>query len=285
MKLLQALKEKQKVGQALLAVNFYNMETLLSICRAARRQSSPIILQTSPSTLKYTGLSVAVAMARAAASQEGVQAWLHLDHCHDSDLIQQCIDAGYDSVMIDASEQDIDNNIKLTRQAIEMARPAGVCVEAELGYIPKLEQSALTSDGMTTPEEAQRFVEATEVDMLAVSIGSAHGFYKEEPDLDFTRLKTIRNVVEIPLVLHGGSGLSAQQWKRAIELGIVKVNFATEVKDTFMQRLKQTLEESNNIDLRKVFPPAMKAVEELVSKKMLLCSNKPAPSSLKTSGL
>ena len=273
MKLLQALKEKQKAGQALLAVNFYNMETLLSICRAARRQASPIILQTSPSTVEYTGLSVAVAMARAAALQENVQAWLHLDHCHDLELINRCIEAGYDSVMIDASEQDIEHNIKLTQEVIEMARPAGVCVEAELGYIPKLEQSDLTSAGMTTPEEAQRFVEATEVDMLAVSIGSAHGFYKEEPDLDLTRLKAIRNVVEIPLVLHGGSGLSAQQWKKAIELGIVKVNLATEVKDTFMRGLKQELEESNNIDLRKVFPPAMKGVEELVAKRMSLCSN------------
>ena len=275
MKLLRLLKERQETGQAVLAVNFYNMETLLSVCRAAKKQSCPLILQTSPSTLNYAGLSVAVAMARAAILQNDVQAWLHLDHCHDLDVIKQCIEAGFDSVMIDASEQCIDENIRLTQQVIRMARPAGVCVEAELGYIPKLEQAALTSAGMTTSEEAQRFVEATEVDMLAVSIGSAHGFYKEEPNLDFNRLQTIRNVVKTPLVLHGASGLSAQQWKHAIELGIVKINLATEVKDTFTQKLKQALGENKNIDLRETFPSAMKAVEELVARKMALCSNKP----------
>lgn len=273
MQLKEALAQCQKYRRAFLATNFYNMETLFALVRAAGRATRPIILQTSPSTLDYVGLEVAINLARAATRQFQVDCWLHLDHCHELDMIQQCIEAGYDSVMIDASEKDMKTNIALTQQVVRMARPACVCVEAELGYVPKLGQKALTNEGLTDPQQAKVFAGETGVDMLAISIGTAHGFYKKEPNLDFDRLNEIRQLTDIPLVLHGGSGVPESQWRQAIDLGIVKINFATEIKNAFTGHLKKTLSYTDDIDLRRTFLPAIQEVEDLVRRKIEVCAN------------
>ncbi len=265
---LQAYRE---AGHALLAANFYNAETLLAVLRAARQAEAEIILQTSPSTLSYLGIELAVAMARAAAKENGVTAWLHLDHATDLALIRRCIEAGYDSVMIDASDQDWETNVSRTRQVVALAHPAGVAVEAELGYVPKLGEAEAAEAGLTTPEEARRFVEATDVDLLAVAIGNAHGFYKRPPSLDLTRLTAIHAAIDTPLVLHGGSGLSAAQWQETIRRGMVKINFATEIKDVFVHAIKAALEANDEIDLRKTFPVGMEAVTRLVAAKIRVC--------------
>lgn len=272
MKLLESLHSHRARGAALLATNFYNLETLLAVLRAAGQANCPIIVQTSPSTLDYLGsAALAAAMAKTAAAQEGVTAWLHLDHATDLDLLKSCVDAGYDSVMIDASETDLSTNIRTTRQAVHYARAAGVLVEAELGYIPKLGQHDAEDEGFTRPDQAKQFVEQTNVDLLAVAIGTQHGFYKHPPRLDFERLAAIHAAIPTPLVLHGGSGLSPETWQTAIQHGIVKINFATEIKDTFIRRLKSEFQNSEQIDLRKVFPPAIHAVTELVSAKLRIC--------------
>ncbi len=181
------------------------------------------------------------------------------------------IEAGYDSVMIDASEKDFDTNVRLTREVVTLARPQGVLVEAELGYVPKLGEREAQEFDMTSPEQAERFVRETGVDLLAVAIGNAHGFYKHQPRLDIQRLEAIRERVEAFLVLHGASGIPDVQWREAVRNGIVKVNFATEIKDTFMARLREAIAGSESIDIRQVFPPAMQAVTDLVKSKMLLC--------------
>jgi fructose-bisphosphate aldolase class II/tagatose 1,6-diphosphate aldolase GatY/KbaY len=271
---LDSLKKHQADRRAILAANFYNAETLLAVLRAAKQNRSEIILQTSSSTLDYLGLPLASAMARAASKQEGVQAWLHLDHCPDPKLLALCVDCGYDSVMLDASEKSFEDNVHLTRQAVERAHAAGILVEAELGTVPKLGQPEAERSGLTDPDEAARFVETTGVDLLAVAIGTAHGFYKKTPHLDLERLAAIQKKVSIPLVLHGGSGLQPVQWSDAIERGIVKINFATEIKDTFTRSLKGILASGQEIDLRKTFPPAMQAVTALVAAKLALCANR-----------
>jgi fructose-bisphosphate aldolase class II/tagatose 1,6-diphosphate aldolase GatY/KbaY len=271
MTFLESVRAHRDSGTALLATNFYNAETLLAVLNAAAQTGSEIILQTSPSTLDYLGVPLAAAMAKAAAAEKRVQAWLHLDHATDLHLIRRCIAAGYDSVMIDASEKDFATNVWLTRQVVEEAHRAGVAVEAELGYIPKLGQSDADEPGMTTPEQAQRFVEQTGVDLLAVAIGNAHGFYKRAPALDLERLEAIRQAVDVPLVLHGGSGLSPAQWQATIQRGIAKINFATEIKDTFVRTVKETLRDSDEIDLRKTFPIGMEAVTQLVAAKIRVC--------------
>ncbi len=273
---LDFLRSQREHGKGVLACNFYNAETLKGVLAAAASLQSPIILQTSPSTIDYLGLQLCVSMARSAAAAYDVCIYLHLDHCHDLELLAACVDAGYDSVMIDASEANFDENIQKTRATIQIARAKNVAVEAELGYIPKLGQAALETDGLTSAEEAAAFVAATNVDTLAVSIGTAHGFYKQAPLLDIPRLERIRQQVDTPLVLHGGSGVAPEQWQAAIDHGIVKINFATEIKNAFMQTIKQQLADSDNIDLRQSFPVGMYAVQTLVTEKMLVCDNRTA---------
>jgi len=272
MKFMQSVAAHRSRQRALLAANFYNTETLLGVLRAAKAVHGEVILQTSPSTLDYLGgVPLAVAMARGAARQLGVTAWLHLDHASDPELIESCVREGYDSVMIDASESDFATNVKRTRDIVALAHSSHVAVEAELGYVPKLGQAEVTPAGLTAPEDAAKFVAQTGVDLLAVAIGTAHGFYKKAPKLEYERLSAIRAAVDVPLVLHGGSGLDPEQWREAIRRGIVKINFATEIKDTFTRSVKQSLTNSSEIDLRKTFSPAIDAVTELVSAKVTIC--------------
>jgi fructose-bisphosphate aldolase class II/tagatose 1,6-diphosphate aldolase GatY/KbaY len=269
--LREALEENRRRGAAILATNFYNAETLLAVLQAAAQTGASVILQASPATIDYLGLETAAAMARAAAREVGVQAWLHLDHAREPVLVRRCVEAGYDSVMIDASEKSFEANVEMTRQVVAMAHPRGVLVEAELGYIPKLGDREAQTFEMTSPEQAEAFVRETGVDLLAVAIGNAHGFYKKRPRLDIERLKAIRERVDAFLVLHGASGIPDEPWIEAVRSGIVKVNFATEIKDAFMSNLCAALARSDSIDIRQTFAPAIRAVTELVRQKMLLC--------------
>jgi fructose-bisphosphate aldolase class II/tagatose 1,6-diphosphate aldolase GatY/KbaY len=160
-------------------------------------------------------------------------------------------------------------NIEISRKVVELAKSYDANVEAELGYVAKLGQSK-DKVGFTEPHDAQRFVSETGVDALAVAIGSAHGFYKETPRLDIGRLKEIRSAVNIPLVLHGGSGIPAEQIREAVKAGICKVNVATEIKNAFMASLKIQLNETDEIDLRKVFPKSVDKVTELLVNKFAI---------------
>ena len=271
---LEALKHARASGHALLATNFYNAETLFGVLRAAQETDSVLILQTSPSTLDYLNIPTAAALARSASQYYGVQTYLHLDHATELDMVEACIDAGWDSVMIDASESDMETNIQKTKRALELAAPRKVSVEAELGYIPKLGQADVEEEGLTRPEEAEHFVHATGVDTLAVSIGTAHGFYKKAPKIDLPRLARIASRVEVPLVLHGGSGVPVDTLQEAIRLGIVKVNYATDIKNAFTLSVKSILTNTDEIDLRKTFSPGIDAVCELVKKQLLVCQMK-----------
>lgn len=273
MTLQEKLIQYQQSGRAILAANFYNYETLAGILRAAQAEDEPVILQLSESSINYLGLEVAAKLARAGLSQYGVEGWLHLDHGATQELAKRCLDAGFDSVMIDGSEKPFEKNIEMTRQVVEMAKSFGANVEAELGFIAKLGQEHDT-DGFTRAEQACEFVEQTGVNALAVAIGSAHGFYKHEPKLDLVRLAEIRQSTPVPLVLHGASGIPDEMLRDAIRGGIVKVNLATDSKNAFMRTLKTILFSGNEIDLRKTFPPAIDAVKEIITKKIRLVSMK-----------
>ena len=272
MDLKAVLKDAQKNGRAVLAANFYNLETLQGIAKAASELKSPVILQLTRGSIEYMGLNTAVALARSVIYDYGLQAWLHLDHGDSIDLVQRCLDAGFDSVMIDGSEKPFVENINLTRKVVELAKPYGAMVEAELGYVPKLGQDD-NKLGFTEPDEAKKFVRETKTDTLAVAIGSAHGFYKQTPKLDLERLKQIHEAVDIPLVLHGGSGIPAEQLKAAIKNGISKINVATETKNAFMKSLAEEMKENAEIDLRKVFPKGIEAVKKLIGEKLKIVGN------------
>jgi len=269
MRLQEKFKEVQDSGKALLATNFYNYETLRAVLEAANSRKAPLILQLTKSSIDYMGLENAVSMGRTGLKYFGVEGWIHLDHGGSIELVERCLKAGFDSVMFDGSELPFDENIALTKQVVEMAKPYSANVEAELGYVAKLGQSTERMD-LTSPEDAQQFVKATGVNALAVAIGTAHGFYKSEPKLDFERLTAINNATDAFLVLHGGSGVPDEAIREAVRLGICKVNIATEIKNMFTQTLKNELVNNEEIDLRKTFPPAIKAVKELIEHKLSL---------------
>ena len=200
-------------------------------------------------------------MAKNALQEYEVEGWLHLDHGSSLDMVQRCLDHGFDSVMIDASEKPFDENIRITCQAVKLAEHYHANVEAELGFVAKLGQEQ-SHGGFTQPEEAVRFVTATGVHALAVAIGSAHGFYKQAPNLDIDLLARISKDTPVPLVLHGSSGIPDKMLQEAIRNGICKVNLATETKNAFMLALQETLKDNNEIDLRIVFPKATQAVTD-----------------------
>ena len=261
-------------GKAIAALNFYNAETLIAHVRAAKALNESIILQTTESTINYLGLRMIKAMASAAADELEQPVALHLDHGGSYDLAAQCIDHGYSSVMIDGSKLSFADNCALSRRVVELAHSAGVSVEGELGHVGQNTEPAAGESFLTEPSDAARFVSETEVDALAVAVGTAHGFYKGDVKLDFARLQEISAAVpNTPLVLHGGSGVSAELLRQAIACGIRKVNFGTELKNAFTNAVKASLSSSDDIDLRRTFAPAIAAVEEISRSKIQICSS------------
>lgn len=272
MNLQEKFQQLDREQSALLAANFYNFETAQGIAKAAAEARMPVILQASPSSIQYMGAGVAVSIGRSVLEHFEVEGWLHLDHAHSPEMIKKCLEAGFDSVMIDASERPVEENIAISSKIVKLAAAYGANVEAELGYVAKLGQSQQEMS-FTEPLEAKRFVDKTGVNALAVAIGSAHGFYNREPNLDLDRLQEIKKAVDVALVLHGGSGIPAAQLQEGIRRGIRKINVATELKDCFMSALQKQLADNDEIDLRKVFPGATQQIVALVKQKLEIIKN------------
>jgi ketose-bisphosphate aldolase len=260
-------------GAAVAALNFYNAETLIAHVRAANALNASIILQTTEATINYLGLPLILGMAHAAATELERPVALHLDHGSSYELAARCIDAGYTSIMIDGSKLPFTENCAVTRTVVNLAHAAGVSVEGELGHVGQNSDSEIPSETFTRPEDAARFVEETNVDALAVAVGTAHGFYKGAVRIDFQRLEDISDKIpDTPLVLHGGSGVSAELLRQAIACGIRKINFGTELKKAFTHAVKNSLCSSDDIDLRQTFQPAISAVENISRSKIMICS-------------
>ncbi len=267
MLLQELLQSYRESGKAILAANFYNFETLSGILQAAKQKQAPVILQLSESSIQYLGVKTAAGMARNLLEQTNVTGWLHLDHGHSPDIIHACLDAGFDSVMIDASEKPYAENVRLTADIVQLAAAYKANVEAELGYIAKLGQAQATGQ-FTQPEEARAFVEATGVQALAIAVGSAHGFYTHTPQLQIELIADIKQQTPAALVLHGASGIPDNQLRAAIQAGITKVNVATETKNAFMKALQSVLQNNQDIDLRVVFPKATQSVIDIIAEKL-----------------
>ncbi len=266
MRLRDKLNQFKVEKKAILAANFYNFETLSGILQAASKLQMPVILQLSESSIRYMGLAIAANMAKTAIKEFNVEAWLHLDHGSSVEIVQHCLDNGFDSVMIDASEKTLAENIRMTSKVISIAERYDASVEAELGFVAKLGQAQGTQ--FTQPEDARDFVKSTGVHSLAIAIGSAHGFYKQAPKLDIELLTRISQSIPTPLVLHGSSGIPDAMLIDAVRHGICKINLATETKNAFMLALKDRLKNNREIDLRVVFPDATRAVIELIENKL-----------------
>ena len=258
------------------AFNVENMEMVMAVVQAAEESRAPVIMQTTPSTVKYAGLDYYLAMAKAAAERATVPVAMHLDHGDSFELAMQALRTGYTSIMIDGSHDSFEDNIALTRRVTDACAPSGVPVEAELGKVGGKEDDLEGGDGnpFTDPQQAKEFVERTGVDSLAVAIGTAHGLYKGVPKLDFDRLSAIRELVSIPLVLHGASGVPDETVRESIRRGICKVNFATELRIAFSDGVKKYLAENPDaFDPKKYCKVGRAGVVALVKEKIALCGS------------
>jgi fructose-bisphosphate aldolase class II len=256
------------------AFNCNNMEIVQAIIGAAEAEHSPVIIQASQGAIKYAGLEYIVALTRIAAELASVPVALHLDHGTSFEQCQQCIDKGFTSVMIDGSKHALEENIALTKRVLAAARPAGVSVEGELGKITGTEDDIYVSEKesmYTDPKEAEYYVRQTGVDALAIAIGTAHGQYKGEPKLDLERLSEINRLVNVPIVLHGSSGVPDEAITEAIARGVRKVNIDTNIREAFMAALSGALAlKPDELDPRKVLGPAREAAIEIIRAKMRL---------------
>jgi len=267
----------RRQGHAVAAFNIHNMETMQGVVAAAAQAGTPVILQGTPGTLRGCGVKTLVAMARAMAADCPVDLALHADHCSDYDLLIECIDEGFTSVMIDGAALPYEQNVDFVRKITQKAHQAGAAAEGELGRIGGVEDTVAVDDKdafLTDPGQAADYVQQTCIDTLAVAIGTAHGEYKGKPELDFPRLAAIRAVVSIPLVLHGASGVPNEDVRQCIQNGVCKVNIATELKLPFTASLRKTLTElpAEN-DPRKLFAPAREAVFQVAMDKIRLCNS------------
>ena len=270
----QILKKAQEGHYAVGAFNVENMEMVMAVISAAEEMNAPVIMQTTPSTVKYAGLDYFLANARVAASRAKVPVVMHLDHGSSFELASQAYRAGYTSIMIDGSHGDFESNVAVSKAVVDMCKPSGIAVEAELGKVGGKEDDLDGGDGdaFTDPVQAKEFVERTGVDSLAVAIGTAHGLYKGEPKLDLERLSAIREVVEVPLVLHGGSGIPDEKVQEAIRRGICKVNYATELRIAFTNGVNKYLaKDPEAIDPKKYNKSGLEEVKAFVKEKIRIC--------------
>lgn len=293
------LKKAKQKKYAVGAYNFYNLETAKAILNASEKKGCDVIVQTSPSAIKYMGLDVIVPMVKSLAKNLNVEVCLNLDHGKDFDIVKQCVDAGYTNVMIDASDKSFEENVALTKKCVEYAHKFGVTVEAELGSLKGVEDEVVAKESLfTKPQDAKKFVELTQIDSLAVSIGTSHGAYKfaGESHLDIERLKQIASLVDLPLVLHGASsvspelkekfllsggqignanGVSAQNLIDAVQNGICKVNTDTDLRIAFTTGVRNSLKDAKIFNPREYLGTGMAEVEKEVEKRIdILTKNK-----------
>lgn len=267
------LLDAQRGGYAVGAFNVENMEMVKAVIAAAEELHAPVMLQTTPSTIKYGTLETYFAIVAAEAKKASVPVCLHLDHGSSFELAVQAIKAGYTSVMIDGSGESFEDNIAVSKKVSDVARACGIPVEAELGKVGgKEDDLEAEADTNTDPAEAKEFVEKTGVTSLAIAIGTAHGFYVGTPVLDKERVSEIKKVVSVPLVLHGASGLTDEDVRECVERGICKVNFATELRAAYTDAGKKLLaEKPDTFDPKKLGVVGMEAVKELVMGRMKVC--------------
>lgn len=290
--LLTARRGAYAVG----AFNISNLESLLAVVEAAAEEKSPVIVAVTPSSIRYAGLAYIGETVKTAAKSTPLPMSLHLDHGKDLETVSRCLEAGFTSVMIDGSHLKFEENIALTKRVVKLAHPRRASVEAELGKLAGIEESTVKEKEavLTNPEAAKDFVANTGVDALAVAIGTSHGAYKfrGEPKLDFERLKLIRRKVDVPLVLHGASsvpswivekavkygaelsgakGIPEEHIRKAVSLGITKINIDTDLRLAFTATVREFLVKSpEEFDPRKILGSAKEAMKKVIKGKMRL---------------
>ncbi len=296
---IKLLQKAQRGKYAVAHFNINNMEMVQGVVRAAEKLKAPLILATSEGSLSYAGMDYLQALAETAAKKSSVPVAFHLDHGKDIDLILKAIKRGYSSVMIDASHDDFEKNVSITKRVVRAAHRHGVSVEAELGTIGGAEDLVSSRKILyTDPLLAKQFVERTGCDALAVAIGTSHGAYKfaGRADLNLNLLNEIRALVKIPLVLHGASGVPPSlvreaerygaklngvegvpdgQLREAIKRGITKINTDTDLRLAFDAAVRKTVrEQPRDIDPRHLLGPARDAIQKVAEQRITLFGSK-----------
>lgn len=292
----EILQKAHKEGYGVGAFNFVNFEMLNSIFMAANEAKSPIIVQASEGAIKYMGIDMVVGMAQTMAKRyPHIPVALHLDHGTSFESCKKAVDAGFTSVMIDASHHPFKENLEMTKEVVAYAHSKGVSVEAELGRLMGIEDNISVDEKdavLINPDEAEEFVKATQVDYLAPAIGTSHGAFKfkGEPKLDFDRLQEVKRRTNIPLVLHGASaipdyvreaflatggdlkgskGVPFAFLQEAVKGGINKVNIDTDLRIAFIAEVRKVANADNTqFDLRKFFAPAMESITKVMVERM-----------------
>jgi fructose-bisphosphate aldolase class II len=233
-----------KNGYAIGAFSAHNAETIRAILLAAEQEQAPIMIQVGQKVISVMGLEPMKAMIDAFMQDITVPVCIHLDHSRSFAQTMQAVQAGFQSVMFDGSHLSFDENVRITRAVADVAHALNIGVEGEIGKIGGTEDDISVDEKdalITSSDEALKFSELTTVDYLAVSIGTAHGLYKQEPKLAFDRLHEIREIVRKPIVLHGGSGVPDEQICKAVALGVAKINVDTELRQAFTQGMAEVL--------------------------------------------
>ncbi|MGM0888245.1 MAG: class II fructose-1,6-bisphosphate aldolase [Bacillota bacterium] len=266
--LLKAKAERYAVGQ----YNINGLAFAQSFLQAANEERAPIILAASDRLVDYLGgFKTIAAMVKSLMEEMDitVPVALHLDHGMDVERCKKAIDAGFTSVMIDGSHHPIDVNIEITKMVVDYAQKSGVSVEAEVGTVGGTEDGLVGGIQYADPDECARIVKETEIDALAAALGSVHGPYQGEPKLGFEEMELISNMTNVPLVLHGGSGIPLLQIKKAIELGHAKINVNTESIQVWAKTIREVLAVEGKVyEPRAIITPAKEAIISVVKRKM-----------------
>lgn len=267
--LLTAQQDRYAVG----AFNAENMEMIEAIIQAAEELRAPVIVQTTPSTVCYASLELYCANVKAVAEKAAVPVAIHLDHGNSFELCAQALRAGYTSIMIDGSKLPLQENIDLTRRVVEMCAPSGVPVEGEIGQVGGKEDDTVCENaGYTIPNEAVQFEQQTGLSSMAVGVGTAHGVYKTTPVLNTDLISELDQMLTVPMVLHGASGLSDEAVRECIRRGICKVNFATELRIAYSDGIKAAIQSNPNVfDPKAYGREGREQVKELVKDRIRVC--------------
>jgi len=279
MDIIQIFKNAQKGKYAIGQFNISTDEQIKAIVETAKDLKSPIIIATSESERKFIGAKQAVALVESWRKETGLSIILNADHCKSFESAKEAIDAGYDMVQFDGSSLSFEENVKTTKQVLEYAKGKNpdIVVEAELGYLRggseiHKEKIEIKEEDLTKPEEAKKFVEVTNIDALAVVIGNLHGIQAESKKLFLDRLKEIQEAVpNTLLVLHGGSDTQEKDIKKAIKLGIVKININTELRVAYSDALEKEIKEHpEEVRPYKILAPVIEETKKVVAKKITL---------------
>jgi len=277
--LKEVIKEARDNGNAIGHFNISNIEGLWGIFNAARNVGVPVIIGVSEGERDFVGLKQAVALVRSLREEYDFPVYINADHTYSFERVKEAIDAGVDSVIFDGAKLSIEENIDITKQCVEYAKGKDVLVEAELGYIgssSKLLDEVPEGVSLTTVEDAKNFVDSTGIDLFAPSVGNIHGMLKnvDNPELDIERIKELSEGTDVPLVLHGGSGITDENFRQAIKAGISMIHINTEIRRAYRDAAAGSLQENpDEIAPYRIMKPAVEAVQEVVERRLRLFSN------------